>query len=1686
MSSENRSDTYRLSPIQEGMLFHHLNAKHSGIDIEQIVCTIREPLDLIPLQSAWRRVVERHDVLRTSFHWQRAEDPYQRVHKAVQLPFAVRDLRGLSAEQQEIELQGWLREDRKIGFDLDQAPLFRLNLFRLADDSSTLVWTFHHIILDGRSFPTVLSEVFRTYDAKCRGEEIDLPPVRPYRDYIEWLHSRDLTAAEEFWRNTLRDFASTTRLAVLEEQGGEDGYGEEEIQLSASASKALHDLAGREGFTLNNAVQAAWALVLSRYNGTSDVVFGATRACRGSFPGARSMAGTFINTLPVRITVGGDKSIFEWLRQIRATQIAVRDFEHTPLTRISSWSDLPAGSPLFESILVFDHAPLDSEMKSQGIHWANRKVHLLERTNFPLTLYAYAEPALTLRLAYDARRFGRAKILRALGHLRTILEQIASQTAERVGNLQMLTEEERRQSLQVWNDTDTAYPRDQLIHELIEEQARRTPNEIAVVFRDDKITYAELEQRANQLAGYLICLGVQPTDRVGVSMPRSIDMVVALLAVLKAGGAYLPLDPTYPQDRLRFIVKDAEATVILTEERLRSQISAKGVRAVAPDSAWEAIAKSETARVPALDSNSPAYVMYTSGSTGKPKGVSISHRNVMNFFAGMDQKLATREPGVWLALTSISFDISVLELFWTLSRGFRVILQEENHLLPDSSVPLCQAPTRGIEFSLFYFASDESESGSDYQLLMEGAKFADQNRFTAVWTPERHFHRFGGPFPNPSVISAALAMITRNLQIRAGSVVLPLHDPIRVAEDWAVVDRLSKGRVGVSFASGWHDRDFVLAPDDYADRKKIMARDLEQVRALWRGEKITRRSGSGQQVEVSIYPRPVQPELPVWITAGGDPNTFRAAGEAGANLLTHLLGQSIEELQNKIAIYRKAMRDKNGTDGHVTLMLHTFVSNSTEEVERTIRKPLCDYLKSSVDLMKQVVRGLGEELSSTELSQEDLAALVDHGFERYYTASGLFGTPETCLATVRKLQAAGVDEIACLIDFGIEPRTVLANLHNLRDLLDLANQPVALGHSIPEQIVAHCVTHMQSTPSLARMLVNHPVGRQAVGSLKTLLVGGEALPMELARDLLETGVGELWNMYGPTETTIWSSMDKVETREGAVSIGRPIANTKLFILDDNRQLTPAGVAGELYIGGEGVARGYLNRPELTAERFVEIRFDGASERVYRTGDLVRRLPDGRIEFLGRIDNQVKIRGHRIELGEIEAVLCSHPLVRETIVSAATDSSGDQALAAYIIPRNGKIPSASDLRSFLAERLPSAMVPSAFVPLKSFPLTPNGKVDRKHLPKPELATAERIDGPAGLPQPPVDEIETRLIDIWCSLLELPSAGVDDDFFEAGGHSLKAVRLFSAIKNEFDVDLPLATLFQAPTVRGIARILRNSGVESARSAIVPIQRKGTKAPILCIGALNGEVILFRRLAAALSAARPMYGLQPFGLMNDRAALLDVKQIAAYYLKQLRAAEQQPSCLLGYSFGGLVALEMAQQLHAGGNEAPPVVLIDTYYPKGCKAGENLQDRVRRCQFHFSQVLRGRGFAYLAERLTRHGRSFLYRTMSAAGPASSSHLVNEIVTLQEFASDHYLAKPHSGRVCIFRATTRHAFLHGGPLLGWDGIFQKNPVIYDIPGDHGTINVGENVALMARNLEEFLEAAARPRTVGELVAIAS
>ncbi|MDX2158550.1 MAG: LLM class flavin-dependent oxidoreductase [Hyphomicrobiaceae bacterium] len=1044
-----------------------------------------------------------------------------------------------------------------------------------------------------------------------------------------------------------------------------------------------------------------------------------------------------------------------------------------------------------------------------------------------------------VELAVDAASYGPATAATMASHLAHVLAWLRGHCEAPVESLPLVPEAER-QLFSAINDATATPVAARHIDVAIAAQAAATPDRIALRWHSLALTYRELSDRIDALASHLTARGAGRGSLVAVALERTPAMVVTLVAILRAGAAYVPVDPRFPKDRIQLIREDSGARLLVTD---KTSEAGDGVIVVDRSGTPRgvAVAAGDGGFSPPSDRalSDLAYVTFTSGSTGRPKGVRLTHANVANFFAGMDERVPHRDGGTWLAVTSISFDISVLELLWTLARGYTIALHSE--------VPEVE-PEAALAFSLFYFAASGAPGGEmraggsadTYRLLMEGARFADAHGFEAVWTPERHFHGFGGIYPNPAVTGAAIAAVTRNVAIRAGSCVLPLHDPLRVAEDWSLIDNISGGRAGVAFAAGWMPEDFVLATHAFADRKALMLEHIATIERLWRGERIERDKPNGGKALIGTLPRPVQTALPVWLTAARNPETFEIAGRRGWNVLTHLLGMSVEELAGNVALYRKARREAGHPgEGRVTLMLHTFVGSDEELVRETVREPMKRYLASAVDIVKaaewsfptlihkdeQAKKAGAAALSASDLSAEDLDAVLEHAFDRYYRTSGLFGAPERCVEMARRLKRLGIDELACLIDFGVETDSVLASLPLLADVLLAANAGAeAPRASVASDIVRHGATHFQCTPSMAAMLLADEDGRAALSGLEAMLVGGEALPPDMARKLVGTVRGKVLNMYGPTETTVWSTSAELDGMAPFVPLGRPIANTQLEIVDTSGRPLPALVAGELLIGGDGVADGYWHRAELTAERFVMRETGSGPRRYYRTGDLVRRHPCGALEFLGRIDHQVKIRGHRIELGEIEATLATATGVAAAVVVARETGSGPE-LAAFVTAMPGTSPDPRALRTHIETRLPAIMVPAAIVVLERLPLTANGKVDRKALATRPAAPASteagrgaavgaqsRTPPKQAAPMPATaspsggsSSIEPQLAGLWCRLLGLDEVGPTQNFFDLGGHSLLAVELHRAISSELGLEPKLTDIFRFPTVSGLARHL-----------------------------------------------------------------------------------------------------------------------------------------------------------------------------------------------------------------------------------------------------------------------------------------
>ncbi|MFL6233160.1 MAG: amino acid adenylation domain-containing protein, partial [Thermoanaerobaculia bacterium] len=666
INRENVETLYRLSPVQQGMLFHVLYAPGEGVYFEQFVLRFEEPFDPEAFARAWQELVDHNAVLRTSFVWEGVEEPIQVVHRRVSLPAPVLDWRGLSVAEQEEKLRELRAGERQRGFDLTAAPLMRFSIVRLGDGAYQVVWSYSHLVLDGWSVGLLLQEVHLLYAAAVAGRPLQAQQRRPFRDYIAWLRQQSLAESEAYWRRVLDGFTTPTPLGIDRPagRGGEDLGRDVRVALVPEAeTEALKAWARQSRLTLSTVAQGAWALVLSRYSGEEDLVFGLTVSGRPpGLTGVEAMLGCFINTLPVRARVPAGERALPWLQGLQADQNELRLFEHSPLVQVQGWSGVPRPAPLFESIFVFEGF---TQTAREGA---------FQRTGYPLTLVSGPDREMVLRADFELERFEPATVERLLGHLKSVLLAFAADPGQRLEEIGILTPEELQQ-LQGWSATGVRYGEaDLLLHQIIERRAASQPDAVAVVFGEASLTYRELDARADRLAHRLRRLGVGPEVLAGVCAERSLEMVVALLAVLKAGGGYVPLDPGYPADRLAYMLADSRVPVLLTQTAVLGRLPATGARTVLLDAAMEeGLAADGPPEVDAGPDNL-AYMIYTSGSTGRPKGAMNSHRGIVNRLLWMQEELGLDATDRVLQKTPFSFDVSVWEFFWPLMMGARLVM----------------------------------------------------------------------------------------------------------------------------------------------------------------------------------------------------------------------------------------------------------------------------------------------------------------------------------------------------------------------------------------------------------------------------------------------------------------------------------------------------------------------------------------------------------------------------------------------------------------------------------------------------------------------------------------------------------------------------------------------------------------------------------------------------------------------------------------------------------------------------------------------------------------------------------------------------------------------------------------------------------------------------------------------------
>jgi len=680
-SLQNLEDIYQLAPMQQGMLFHSIYSPDSGTYFEQTLFTIKGPLDVAAFEQAWQQLTDRHPILRTSFLWEGLEKPVQVVHRRVVLPIAKCDWRALSPPEREQQLESFVKTDRGRDFVLSAAPLLRLALFRFTADEHKFLFSRHHLLLDRWSRSLLLKDFFALYEALSKGKQPSMPALRPYGDYIKWLAEQDAGAAETYWKKALSGFTEPTGIAVSRQidPAAKQGlaYADLRTQISDAATEKLQSFARSNRLTLNTLAQGAWAVLLSRYSGEDDVLFGVTVSGRpATLPGVESMVGLFINTLPLRVMTPAQDSVLSWLNNLQQQQTLMQQYEYSSLVDIQGWSEVRRGVPLFESIFVFENLPAGEgyETEDRGVDLrADRG--LGSTTGYPLTVLISPGKQITLQIVYDRARFEPEAVRRMLGHFQSLLQNLPDHSATAVSRLPLLTDAEREQIVHQWNDTPVAYGVDSVLT-LFEAQVARTPDQTAVAFDSQRLSYLELNSRANQLAHHLRGLGVGGDDRCGICIDRSLEMTTAVLAVLKAGAAYVPLDPAYPSERLAFMLEDAGGKVLLTSERVAETLPQTSSRLLRVDADWDRVA-SESAANPEtqLEGESLAYVIYTSGSTGWPKGVALEHRALANLICWqLDQSFA---PARTLQFASLSFDVSFQEMFSTWCSGGTLLLVSE-------------------------------------------------------------------------------------------------------------------------------------------------------------------------------------------------------------------------------------------------------------------------------------------------------------------------------------------------------------------------------------------------------------------------------------------------------------------------------------------------------------------------------------------------------------------------------------------------------------------------------------------------------------------------------------------------------------------------------------------------------------------------------------------------------------------------------------------------------------------------------------------------------------------------------------------------------------------------------------------------------------------------------------------------
>ena len=1517
-------DVYPLSAMQQGMLFHCLYAPNSQVYFAQLSSPVNGDLNPDNFRRAWQQVLDNHSVLRTSFVWSGLKQPLQIVRENVALPWEQLDWRSIPQDEQRVKLDQFLTEDRKRGFELAAAPLMRVALIQLSDDAWHAVWSHHHLLLDGWCMPLILKDFSTIYEALQKDRGIPQHSTRPFRDYIEWLQRQDVTKAEEFWRKALEDFDSPTAMhtyqTIAESAKAPLGYAEQTIKLTEEATARLESITRKYQLTLNTLVQGAWGYLLSRYTGEQDVVFGAIVSGRPpELEDVEEMVGVFINTLPVRMQIVSEQLVLNWLKHLQSQQVEARQFEYTPLMMIQKWSDMPQGSPLFESILAFENYPVNAPLTKNSSNGDAPNVKLFQITHYPLSLMVWpAGSRLAIQRSHNAR-FEPETITRMLSHLEFLLENMLATPAQRVSDLCLLTDVERRRLLVEWNDTASDVPNDLCLHTSFATQAAKTPDNTALVFEGEELTYKQLDERANRLAHYLQSLGVERETLVALYLERSVECVVAMLAVLKAGGAFVPLDTELPVERLSFMIADSAAPVLLTQSWLSDRLPSHAGRTVLLDLEQDVV-DTESSEDPftAVTPDSLAYLIYTSGTSGKPKAVMVEHRNLLTILLSVRSEFRFTENDVVPCIASFSFDISLLELLSPLLVGAQSLLVSTREVMD------LERLTSIIQNSTFFHLTpgllrqlvnylrlrpvDVSNvrqifTGGDLvptDLMPDVAEVFPQARLFIGYGPTEGavistgYHIPAGGMGKKHIIGRPLA----NVNIR-------VYDKQNQLVPVGIAGELYLGGAGV--ARGYLNRaeltaeKFIVIDGQRFYRTGDMVRYLDDgnLEFLGRGDQQVKIRGYRIEVEeiekvltehakveecvigvredtpgdkrLVAYVVPARGRLPMDGAAlNGGIQLWPSIGEYFVydELIYYGLTNDERRNQSYQAAIGKTVKDKVvleiGT-GRDAVLARMCVEAGAKKVYAV------EILEESFNAAKKRIDALG---------LNDKVVLL-HGDA---TRIELPEKADVCVSEI-------VDAIG-----GAEGAAVILN-----GAKRLLKQDAAV---IPERSITRiaavtCPDEVLNNPSFTEVS-GHYVERifAEVGHRFDLRLAIKNFP----------------------ETNIISSREVFEDLDFRGDAKAEFANRVSFVIEKDSTLNGFLLWLNLHVG-QGEVIDIIDGRYSWFPVYFPVFHPGVE---VKAGDRIEAVCSASLCDNGITPGYVLegklIRPNGDEIAFTYDSLNHRDHYKQTPFYQQLFQNDSMTLLAPEAP----VTNEQELKDHLRRYLPEYMVPTSFVMLDSMPLTQNGKVDHRAL----LAMNSDTRATARQFVAPKNAIERQLKEMWEEMLNESPISVTDNFFELGGNSLLALRLVGQIEKQFEQKVPLATIMTESTIQRLARFIEKKQKEQVWSPLVGIQTNGTRRPFYCVHPGGGNVLAFYEMGKCFGPDQPFYGLQAPGLIDGQEPPRRIEDFAACYVQAIREFQPEgPYLLGGYSSGGVIAFEMAQQLQREGHEVAMLAMLDCY---------------------------------------------------------------------------------------------------------------------------------------------------------------